>query len=617
MLEHIGSPADIKQLDISRKYALAEEIREKIIQTVSQNGGHLASNLGCVEMIIAMHAVFDAPRDKIVFDVGHQAYAHKLRTGRYACFDTLRQAGGISGFTRVGESEYDTVCSGHASDSLSIALGMARARDLKGEKHEVVAFLGDGALTGGMCYEALNDAGQSKARLIILLNDNEMSISRNVGAMSRHLTHMRQSSVYRSMKQFVRGKLQRLPKGGKGPVRVLSGLKDALKALLVNDLFFDSLDIEYLGPIDGHDIAEMERVFKNARNYDRPVVIHCVTRKGKGYAPAENDPAPFHGVEAFDVKSGKSVEPSFPSCGKEASAWLADKARQDKRICAVSAAMLSGTGLLGFAAEYPDRCFDVGIAEEHACALAAGMALSGMKPYLALYSTFLQRACDQINVNICLNKAPVTLLIDRAGLTGRDGETHQGVFDLSFLRALPNLIIGSPANLYELKRMLELSLCADAPFAIRYPKQLPDSDAVCAFGMGEWSEVKAGGDVCLIAYGQMLLETQAAAAFLEQRGINAAVFNARFLKPLDEDTLKRIAHTYSHVFVFEDCVCAGSLGEAVCAYLQRMRSAANVYIKTVPDMYLPAGSVREQLNMCGLDADALAAYVLEKTETFK
>ena len=609
MLEKINTPAELKSLSLKDKQALAEEIREKITDTVSRNGGHLASNLGAVELTIALHSVLNAPKDKLLFDVGHQCYAHKLLTGRYARFDTLRQAGGVSGFPRRDESEFDEVSSGHASDSVSLALGMARARELKGENYNIALVLGDGALTGGMVYEALNDAGLARAKMLIVLNDNEMSISQNVGSLAKHLTHMRQSGGYRGLKQTVKKLIYRLPKGGKSTEKLFTRVKNAVKALFVSDQFFESLGIEYLGPIDGHDIEEMQRVFSRALTYDVPVIVHVVTKKGKGYLPAEETPGAFHGVGPFNRETGRPLTADAgASCGSVISDWLIKHAEKDKRICAVSAAMLDGTGLAAFKETYLDNCFDVGIAEGHAAGMAAGMAINGLKPYLALYATFMQRAYDQINVNICLNRAPVTLLIDRSGLSGADGETHQGVFDTQLLRGLPGLTVCAPSGMAELGRMLDLSLLADAPFAIKYPKSLPDGGAA-GFGIGEWDEEKRGKDACVISFGRMLGTARKTASILAGSGIDCGVVNARFLKPLDETLLNSIFAGYKQIFVLEDSVRAGSLGEEIASLAP---AGVKVGLLCVPDKYIPAGTVAEQLRMCGLDAES-AADAIRKT----
>ncbi len=605
MLETISSPAQLKTMSLAQKQALAGEIRKTITDTVLLNGGHLASNLGAVELTIALHSVLSAPKDKIFFDVGHQCYAHKLLTGRYARFDTLRKMGGVSGFTRPGESEYDHAASGHASDAISLALGMARARDLCGEDYAVAAVVGDGALTGGMCYEALNDAGQSKARMLIVLNDNEMSISRNVGSLSKHLTHMRQSSLYRSFKQYLRKLINRMPRGSRFTEKLLTRIKDSLKTLFVSDLFFDSLDIEYLGPIDGHDIREMERVMKSALTYDKPVVVHVITKKGKGYAPAEEIPDRFHSVPPKDASLEENGETAAAKVGE----WLLEKAKADPDIVCVSAAMLSGTGLDAFSKENPERCFDVGIAEEHAAAMAAGLALGGKKPYLALYSTFLQRAYDQMNTDIALNRAPVRLLVDRSGLNGPDGETHQGVFDTGLLRGLPGMTVCAPASILELKQILELSLKNDRPMAIKYPKKLPAGE-ITVFSIGEWEEMRAGTDVCLIAYGRMVSIALETANALKENGVSAGVANARFLKPIDETMLSRILNSYPLIYTLEDTVLAGSLGEEIAT---RSEGKTKVVVKCAPDRFIPSGTISQQLDFCGLDRDTIVKEILLDT----
>ena len=607
MLESIKSPEDLKSMNLADKQVLAREIRQKITDTVLENGGHLASNLGAVELTIALHSVLCAPKDKLLFDVGHQCYAHKLLTGRYARFDTLRKEGGISGFTRPDESEFDTAASGHASDSISLAIGLARARDLKGENHSVVAVVGDGALTGGMCYEALNDAGQSKVRMVIVLNDNEMSISKNVGSLSKHLTHMRQSNAYRSFKQHLRKAIDRMPKGSRFTEKLLSRIKDSLKTLFVNDLFFDSLDIEYLGPIDGHDIREMERVLKSALTYDKPVVVHVVTKKGTGYKPAEDTPDRFHSVPPRD----KSEEEKGENAAARVGDWLVRKAAEDRDIVCVSAAMITGTGLAPFAKAYPERCLDTGIAEEHAAAMAAGIALGGGKPYLALYSTFMQRAYDQISTDAALNRAHVRLLIDRSGLNGPDGETHQGVFDTGLLRGLPGFTVCAPGSILELYRMLDLSLDANTPIAVKYPKMLPLGDKCACFAYGQWEILAEGKEICLIAYGRMLNVAINLSKRLAEKNIQAALVNARFLKPLDEKTLTWALDTFQTVYTLEDSVKAGSLGEEIAS---RAGKNARVIVKCVPDRYIPSGTIAQQLRFCGLDEETLFSEILRNSE---
>lgn len=611
MLENIVSPRDLKNLSYAEKATLAGEIRQKILSTVSKNGGHLASNLGAVELTIALHSVLNAPEDKLVFDVGHQSYAHKLLTGRYESFDTLRQKGGISGFTRVDESPYDTSCSGHASDSISLAVGMAKARDLTGGNEKVAALIGDGALSGGMCYEALNDAGQSRTRLVIVLNDNEMSISKNVGAMSRYLTHMRQSNFYRGFKQLLRRAVNKLPKGGKKTEKVLTRIRDAVKSLFVSDSFFGSLDIEYLGPVDGHDIKELERVLKKAFAYDKPVVVHCVTKKGKGYAPAEKEPGRFHSTGPFDLETGAPLKKAVPGVGAYACGILTELSEKDDSITAISAGMFSGTGLETFSEAHPERCFDVGISEEHAAALAAGLAMSGKKPFLALYSTFLQRAYDQIAIDICLNKAPVTLLIDRAGLNGPDGETHQGIYDVGLLMPMPGLTVASPATKAEVRRDMELSLQSKLPFAIRYPKTLPEGEYE-AYETGSWQEILPVSDITVIASGRMVEICKDAANILEKHQIRVGLINARFLKPMDGEMLGKIALKSRIVYTVEDNVRLGGFGEAAAQKIREMSRQTDVRVLAVPDRFIPAATVEEQLKLTGLSSEEIAKTIFEQ-----
>lgn len=602
MLENIKSPADVKRLTMDEKYALAEEIREALLDIVSETGGHLASNLGSVEITVALHSVFDAPKDKIIFDVGHQAYAHKMLTGRFDRMRTIRKKNGLSGFPRIEESVYDTNCAGHASDSISLALGMARAKQLNKEKNHIVCVVGDGALTGGMCYEALNDAGHTKTPMIIVLNDNAMSISTNVGAMSKHLTNMRQSSAYRQLKQKIRSMLEKIPRMGKPVMRLLSKIRDVVKALLINDLFFDALGIEYLGPVDGHDIKEMERVFERAKLYEEPVLIHVVTKKGRGYSYAEDEPEHYHGVQPFDMQSGEAIKASGVSAGAIAVGKLISLAEKDRRIVAVSAAMLSGTGLDAFEKVYPERTFDVGIAEEHAVTMATGLALGGMKPYVALYSTFLQRSYDQVMMDACLNKAPVTFLIDRAGLNGADGETHQGIFDIAYLRTIPNLIVATPADTSELVHMIDLSAGIESPMAIRYPKSLAASDQNKSFEIGQWERISEGSDITLIAAGRMVNTALEAAEKLSDAGVSASVVNARFIKPMDEKMLDEIASSKEPVIVLEDGIVEGGMGEEIMRKLRERGFSAAVDFIGAPDAFIAHASIAEQSKDNHMDA---------------
>ncbi|MBQ3079124.1 MAG: 1-deoxy-D-xylulose-5-phosphate synthase [Clostridia bacterium] len=613
MLESIKSPEQVKRLSEAEKCALADEIRRSLIETVSETGGHLASNLGVVELTIALHSAFDAPRDKLLFDVGHQAYAHKMLTGRFSLMKTLRQKDGLSGFPRMEESEYDCVNAGHASDALSLALGMARARDLQGESNHIVAVVGDGALTGGMCYEALNDAGQSKTKLIIVLNDNEMSISKNVGALSMHLTHMRQSSFYRSFKQSVRRLLTKLPRLGDRLTRVLIRLRDSVKSLFISDTFFNSLGIEYLGPIDGNNIGEMIKVFDKAKEADGPVVIHVVTQKGRGYLKAEERPDRYHGIAPFFVDSGEARKSAAKSAGEIAAQHLVRSAGKDTRIVAVTAAMLNGTGLKAFKKAFPERCFDVGIAEEHAVAMAAGMALNGLKPFVAVYSTFLQRAYDQVMMDACLNGANVTFLVDRAGLNGADGETHQGVFDIGFLRSVPNLTLACPSDGSEMRRMIDLSLEYNGPMAIRYPKEMKDDEREDTFSIGQWQEISKGTDGVIIAGGRMLKNALDAQDMLIKKDVKIGVINARFIKPMDEDMLLKAVRNYKRIFVLEDGAVSGGFGEGVNAFSVK-NAGGRVHIIGVKDAFIAHASVSEQMQMLNMDANSVCEYVQKMCE---
>ena len=611
MLEWIKSPADVKRLSKSERQALSEEIRSEMLDIVSETGGHLASNLGSVELIIALHSVFDTPKDKIVFDVGHQAYAHKMLTGRFNQMRTIRKKGGLSGFPRIEESEHDANCAGHASDSISLALGMARAASLQKEDKHIVCVVGDGALTGGMCYEALNDAGHTKTPMVIVLNDNAMSISSNVGAMSKHLTKMRQSNAYRHFKQNFRQTLEKMPRMGLPVVRVLSKIRDVLKSLLINDLFFDAMGIEYVGPVDGHDIEEMIRVFERAKMYDEPVVVHVVTKKGRGYTLAEDEPEAYHGVQPFDTKSGEAKKTGGKSAGAIAAKKLISLAESDDRIVAVSAAMLKGTGMEAFEKAYPERTFDVGIAEEHAVTMAAGLALGGMKPYVAMYSTFLQRSYDQVMMDVCLNNAPVTFLIDRAGLSGADGETHQGVYDIAYLKTIPNLVIASPADTGELNGMIELSHHMNQPMAIRYPKALKASDNEKKIECGKWERIHHGKDVLIIAAGRMVDIALDARRILQEKGVSSGVVNARFIRPMDETMLRDVSKINSPIIVLEDGVVSGGMGEEIMRKMQSYGFNGEICLIGAPDAFISHGSVDEQTRDNHMDALSVSMCALK------
>lgn len=617
-LEKINDPSDIKQLNIKQLNVLAQELRAEIINVVSERGGHLASNLGIVELTIAMHYVFDAPQDKFVFDVGHQCYVHKLLTGRNQSFQNLRGEGGASGFPQMEESEYDAFTAGHASTAISAALGMARTRDIMRGDFNVVALVGDGALTGGMCYEALNDAGQSGTRMVVILNDNAMSISTNVGALSHYLNGLRQSKTYRAVKRGVRRGLGKIPHIGMPLFHFIEKIRDFLKSLFVDGKFFEALGFSYIGPIDGHDLKHLIRILKRAKESQEPVLIHAVTQKGRGYQPAENHPDQYHGVAPFLVESGEARREHDISMGRIAAKQLADLAENDIRICAITAAMPMGTGLDQFGQAHPDRFFDVGIAEEHAVTMAAGMASQGMKPYVGIYSTFLQRAYDQIAMDVCRNSLPVTFLIDRAGLVGGDGATHQGVFDLSFLRSIPNLVVASPRDVRDLKKLIALSAGLDVPMAIRYPKSGEDMgpgiQAQQDFGIGEWELLSGGKDVMIFAVGRMVQLSMVAAIELMGKGISAGVADARFIKPMDEPFLIKYASDVKLVVTVEENVLAGGFGEGVLDALATHGLDKPVLTLGVPDRFIPHASTSQQLDACGLSALKIASSILKRYE---
>ncbi len=605
LLQKVNSPQDLRSLEFSELEALAGEIRRKIVETVSRTGGHLAPNLGVVELTIALHRVFNSPADKIIWDVGHQCYVHKLLTGRRERFDTLRQLGGISGFPLPSESPYDAFGTGHSSTSISAALGMAAARDLKGEKYYVVAVIGDGAMTGGMAFEALNHAGHLKKDLIVVLNDNEMSIAQNVGAMSGYLTRLRTDPVYSRGKEEIEQLLRKIPIGS-ALLRIGEKLKDSLKYLIVPGMIFEELGFTYLGPVDGHDIKALCTVFNQAKLLKGPILIHVLTKKGKGYAPAEKNPDRFHGTGAFDVQTGKPLkETSVPTYTEVFGNTLVKLASLDKRLVAVTAAMTGGTGLENFARLYPDRFFDVGIAEQHAVTMAAGMAKAGLKPVVAIYSTFLQRAYDQIIHDVCLQNLPVTFAIDRAGIVGEDGATHHGLFDLSFLRSIPNMVVMAPKDENELQHMLATACFYEGPAAVRYPRGSGvgcglDAD-IRELPVGKAQVLRDGQDVLLLAVGNTVGLAEAAAEELSGFGIGAAVINARFIKPLDEECIVSYAERTGRVITIEENVLHGGFGSAVLELLAaRGLSGIKVYCLGVPDIFVEhgkPGQLREKLKL--------------------
>ncbi len=609
-LQDIQSPAQLKTLSEQELKALADEIRGEIIHTVSENGGHLASNLGAVELTIALHRVFDCPGDKLVFDVGHQCYPHKLLTGRNADFSTLRKIDGVCGFPRREESEYDAFGVGHASTSISAALGMARARDMRGEKHRVIAVVGDGALTGGMCYEALNDAGSLHTPFMVVLNDNGMSISRNVGALSKQLTRLRISRGWLGIKKNVAETLRKVPGVGEKLHDAFQKVKNGIRNAFIRDKFFTALGFQYFGPIDGHDISGMEKVFRSLKNVDHPVVVHVVTKKGCGFEQAEKKPDKFHGVAPFYIETGRTRKESGLSAGTLGGQYIAELADTHPEICVVTAAMTESTGFGEFHRRYPDRLFDVGIAEEHAVTLAAGMAAGGMRPFVAIYETFLQRAFDQITVDVCLQKLPVCFLMDRAGIGGEDGATHHGVLGVSMLRSIPNMTVFAPRCEQELKAMIDWALNHARPCAIRYPRSFPRLDAPeSGFQPGAWEKLRNGKDAALLASSRILEECMEAAGLLSKDGIEVQVVNASSVFPLDEKYLRRLVKKQIPVITVEEHFLSGAFGSAVAEFCAKEKLPVPMGMIGLPDEFVPHGSRKLLLRRYGLDGESIARRV--------
>ncbi|MDF2881051.1 MAG: dxs [Clostridiaceae bacterium] len=611
--EYMG-PGQIKRMSLQQLNEFSNEIREFLVEKVSKTGGHLASNLGVVELTISLYNVFDFEKDKLIWDVGHQAYVHKILTGRKDKFDTLRQYGGLSGFPKRNESSYDMFDTGHSSTSLSAALGMAKARDLKGEKNDVVAVIGDGALTGGMAFEALNDIGYSKTKMIIILNDNQMSISKNVGGMSTYLSKVRLDPNYNKLKEEVDNAISKIPNIGKGMTASIKKIKNGIKQIMVPSMLFEDMGIKYLGPIDGHNIKDMSRVLKLAKNTKEPVIIHVITKKGKGYEFAEKNPGKFHGIGPFDCDSGEISGKSGKSYSSAFGDAIVKLAEEDDKIVAITAAMKDGTGLSKFAESFPKRFFDVGIAEQHAVTMAAGMACAGLKPVFAVYSTFLQRAYDQVIHDICIQKLPVTLAIDRAGIVGDDGETHQGVFDLSFLTQMPNMTIMCPKSTEELKYMFKWAINFNGPVAIRYPRG-GDSDKISlspikSFSYGKWEVIHESGNISLIATGRMVQNAVLVREKLKASGIDVSVINAAFVKPIDENLLKTLAEKGDTIITLEDNVIHGGFGSMVLEFINSLHKNTKVINLGFKDEFIPHGNVNILYKLYGLDVDGIVNSVL-------
>lgn len=570
LLDSISSPVDLKKLPREELLNLAEEIRGFMIDNVSKTGGHLAPNLGVVELTLALHYVFDSPKDKFVWDVGHQSYIHKILTGRREQFHTLRQYKGLCGFPKCEESEYDAFGTGHSSTSISAALGMAIARDLKGDDYNVVGIIGDGALTGGMAFEALNNAGDLHKKMIVVLNDNEMSIARNVGAMSEYLERMRSEPTYSRIKRDVEVLIKSIPSVGEQVLRTAERVKNSLKYMLVPGMLFEEFGFRYIGPIDGHNLGSVISMLEYAKNINGPVLVHVLTQKGRGYEPAEKNPDKFHGISAFDVETGikvPSTSPGVKTYTEVFSSTMLELAAKDERVVAISAAMPDGTGLTAFANRYPERFFDVGIAEQHATTMAAGMAVSGLRPVLALYSTFAQRAYDQISHDICLQKLPVILALDRAGLVGDDGATHHGVFDLSYLSHIPNIVIMAPQHEAELRDMLFTALELDCPVAIRYPRGagvgVPTDQPPQLLPLGKAQIINEAGRVMLVGVGNMVSIAKRVADKLNREGLDVGVINARFVKPFDKELFIDLAQKGVKLVFLEENVKAGGFASNV------------------------------------------------------
>ena len=608
MLEKINGPKDIKALSWEELDVLGQEIRQFLIEKISATGGHLASNLGVVELTMAIYRTFDLPEDKVIWDVGHQAYTHKILSGRKD-FDDLRQFGGISGFPKRAESPCDSFNTGHSSTSISAGLGMALGRDLRGEDYHVISIIGDGALTGGMAYEALNNAARINKNFIIVLNDNNMSISENVGGMSKYLSGIRTGAGYNDLKRQITDFLEKVPVAGPRMIRWISMIKQGLKQLLIPGMLFEDMGITYLGPVDGHDVKQLSRVLNEAKRLDHAVLVHVLTKKGKGYTPAEKNPSAFHGVNPFDISTGKPKKAkTAPSYTDVFSKKLVELAGRDKRIVAITAAMPDGTGLTRFKNEFPDRFFDVGIAEQHAVTSAAGMAAAGMRPVVAVYSSFLQRGFDQILHDVCIQNLPVVFAVDRAGLVGSDGETHQGIFDLSYLTCIPNMAVLAPKNRWELEKELEFAFQYPGPIAIRYPRGegyqgLEEYQAPVEFCRGEL--ISEGEGIALLVVGSMVSTAEHIRDKLKEEGYDLTLANGRFIKPIDVKLVDRLAATHDCIVTLEENVLQGGFGLQVTSYVHKHYPDVRVLNIALPDAYVEHGNVSLLREALGIDSDSI------------
>ena len=619
-LETIKETNDIKKIDKTNWNALAEEIRQFLIEKISVTGGHLGSNLGVVELTMALHLSLNLPEDKIVWDVGHQSYTHKILTGRKDKFDTLRQYHGMSGFPKRKESDCDVFDTGHSSTSISAALGLVKARDIRGEHRTIVSVIGDGSLTGGMAYEALNNASKLETNFIIILNDNNMSISENVGGVSKYLNNIRTATGYLDLKKGIYNALLGT-KVGNNTINGIRRAKSSFKQLVIPGMFFEDMGITYLGPVDGHDIAGLVKVINEAKRVEGPVLIHVMTQKGKGYEPAERHPARFHGAEPFAVETGlplkNRTEPNYTDVF---STIMCKLGQRDEKVVAITAAMPDGTGLKRFRNRFPDRFFDVGIAEEHAVTFAAGLAAGGMKPVVAIYSSFLQRAYDQIVHDVCIQNLPVVFAIDRAGLVGSDGETHQGIFDLSYLTGIPNMTVCAPKNMWELSDMIKFAVSYERPIAIRYPRGLAYSGLKefrepVSLGRAEW--IYREKEIALFALGSMVRTAEAVREELRKKGFDVSLINARFAKPIDEEAVLEACRDHRLIVTMEENVAAGGYGEKVLACINAHRLPNACLTVSIPDEYVEHGNVELLKQKLGIDCAGIVDKVEQMLEKLK
>ena len=632
VLDKINLPQDLRKLSKLEKIELSNEIRNLIITTVSNTGGHLASNLGVVELTIALHRAFNTPKDKIIWDVGHQTYVHKILTGRKEKINTLRTFEGLAGFPKTSESEYDSFNTGHSSTSISAALGMARARDIKKEKNYVIAVIGDGALTGGMALEALNDAGNSNTNLIVILNDNEMSIAKNVGGISNFLTRVRTRKLYNKSNRYIKNTVLRIPKVGKGIIKLVRKLKYSIKQFIIPNMFFEDLGFKYLGPVDGNNIEDLEEIFKKAKDLEGPILIHVLTKKGKGYKPAEENPDKFHSTSSFEIETGKAKKNKKNDYSKIFGRKLVELAKKDERIVAVTAAMRDGTGLTEFAKEFPNRFFDVGIAEQHALTMAAGMAKEGLRPVVSIYSSFYQRGYDQVIHDICMQNLSVVMCVDRAGIVGNDGETHQGLLDMAFFKLIPNITIMAPKDFEELEQMLEFAVNLNKPVVIRYPRGeeaqekfetheeilLGKSETIIKINEINNKNIESTEKMCehdrkcvtIIAIGNMVAKAIKVAKILKENYIDAEIINSRFIKPLDKEGILKSIKRTNNCITIEDGSIIGGLGSSIKELIIDS-NIKNVVIKSFayPDKFIEHGNIKELEEKYGMDVENICTYI--------